>query len=223
MTDLTKTSIAVILDRSGSMGSCVNDTIGGFNTFLQKQKEQLDGAITATMSLIQFDNQYEPNYLDMRLRDVPLLTHETYQPRGGTALHDAIGRTITELGAKFARLPEHERPGKVVVLIITDGEENASREYDRERIRTMIEHQRSVYAWQFLFVGANQDGVLTGNSLGIAKGMSASYTPNHTRSLFANLASNAAAYMNTPVGAGQAVMDAALEFTDEQRAKMTTP
>ncbi len=200
------------------MSSVWDDTIGGFNAFVKTQKEQLAAGASATLSLVQFDDAYEPNYFDVPVQNVQDLSRLTYQPRGSTALLDAIGRTITDLGAKLSAMPEAVRPGKVVVLIITDGQENASKEYSQPgRIKTMIEHQRSAYAWQFVYIGANQDAITVGASMGILRSMSASYTPNNTKGLFAAAAANVSAYRSASPVAG----DADLAFTDAQRAALT--
>lgn len=174
MTKPNTTHIQFILDRSGSMSSVEDATREGFNTFVTQQRASTVG--TATMGLVQFDHAYEPNYVALPLENVPLLTRENYVPRGNTALFDAIGRTINELGARFAAMPENERPSKVVVVIQTDGFENASREFTSERVRDMILHQQEKYSWEFIFLAANQDAILSGGVLGIAASHSLSYS-----------------------------------------------
>jgi hypothetical protein len=169
------TDISIVLDRSGSMQSIRRDTIGGFNAFLQEQRA-VPGA--AAITLVQFDDQYEPVYQAMRLSDAPELTEETFVPRGSTALLDAIGRTINETGRRLAALPEPERPGKVVFVILTDGEENASREFDIQRINELIRQQREVYKWQFVFLGANQDAIASASRIGIQAGHALTYAAN---------------------------------------------
>ena len=158
------TDITIVLDRSGSMSAVRADTIGGFNTFLAEQKAEPEAA---NLSLYQFDNLYETVHSVRPLRDVPELTLQTFVPRGSTALLDAIGRTINETGARLAALPEADRPGKVLLVIMTDGEENSSHEFTRPQIFDMITHQRDNYQWQVAFIGANQDAIAVGGSLGI--------------------------------------------------------
>ncbi len=218
MTNPNKTAIAVVLDRSGSMGSCRNDTIGGFNTFLEEQ-QKLPGY--ATLTLAQFDDVYEVVYLDRPIKEVPKLTTETFVPRGSTALCDAIGRTIVTLGAKLAAMPEVDRPGKVVVVIITDGGENASHEYTREKIKALTEHQQAKYEWKFVYLGANQDAISVGSSLGMLKSMSASYSVDNTRQVFGAMGANVAGYVMA--AAYQGVGDKELAFSDEQRATLLAP
>ena len=169
------TEIAVVLDRSGSMSSIADDTIGGFNEFLKGQKE-FPGE--AKISLYQFDDVYEPVYEGKDIKEAPELTNKTYKPRGCTALFDAVGKTVNSLGDRLSKLPEEERPNKVVVAIITDGFENASKEFTRERIKEMLEHQTNVYKWLFVFLGANQDAVTTGGSYGFSGNNSMTFASN---------------------------------------------
>lgn len=166
--------ITIVLDRSGSMASVADATISGFNEFVEAQK-QIPGEVTLT--LIQFDseNSYEVVF-DRPVAEVPQLTAASYIPRGGTPLHDALGQTITNLGAKLKRKPEAERPSKIVIVTMTDGLENSSRAYNAPQIAEMIKHQREVYKWEFLFLGANQDAILTGEHLNIPAANAISYT-----------------------------------------------
>src|SRR5690349_20776387 len=170
-----KTDITIILDRSGSMESVKSDTIGGFNSFLSEQ-QKIDGE--ASLSLVQFDDQYEVVYEDKDIRDAAKLTEATFQPRGSTALLDAIGRTVNAVGGRLAALPEAERPDKVLMVIMTDGFENASHEFSAAQVSKMINHQREVYSWEFMFIGANQDAVLSANEIGIPAHAALTYAAN---------------------------------------------
>ena len=165
-------SIAIILDRSGSMASVKEGTIAGFNEFVESQKK-LPGE--ATISLFQFDDVYETVYDGIDIKNTILLTEATYQPRNITALLDAIGKTIINLGQKLNTIPEKDRPEKVIVVIQTDGYENASKEFSSLEINEMITHQREKYNWQFVFLGANQDAIMTASHLGIAANKSMTY------------------------------------------------
>jgi hypothetical protein len=169
------TYIAVVLDRSGSMESCKQPTISGFNEFLHQQKLEPGDA---RLYLAQFDHEYDLLY-DKPLREADELTGYTYQPRGMTALYDAIGRTIKTLGEKFAKQPEKERPGKVLVAIITDGYENHSTEYFRHQIADMVKEQQEKYSWRFVFIGANQDAIFTAAQMNINRGSAITYTANN--------------------------------------------
>jgi Mg-chelatase subunit ChlD len=159
------TEIAYILDRSGSMSRHVEPAVAAFNRFI-KEQASVPGEVRFT--LVLFDDQYEVLWDARPLREIPELTRKTYLPRGTTALLDAMGRTIAELGQKLAREDEAARPGQVIVAIFTDGLENASRHYTAQQIADMIAHQRDVYKWQFLFLGANQDAIATAAQYNIA-------------------------------------------------------
>lgn len=168
------TMITFVLDRSGSMGAARNATIDGFNEFIGGQNK---GAGDANVTLIQFDtgDPYEVVFDSRPVKDVPKLTVEKYVLRGGTPLHDALGHAIDSLGGTLAALPEQERPGRVVIVTLTDGLENSSHKYTAACIAQMIKHQREAYNWQFVFLGANQDAILTGERLNIPASSSLTY------------------------------------------------
>ena len=181
-----KTEIIVITDRSGSMATIVNDVIGGYNTFITEQKTV---AGEAKVTFTQFDTEYELVYAGKPLADVPLLDNKTFVPRGGTALLDAIGRTLNEQGARIANDKWAEL---VIVCIITDGEENASHEYSRDRIKEMTAHATK-NGWQFIYVGANQDAFSVARQMGVANNMTQNYAANSagTRAVYANVSASA--------------------------------
>jgi len=204
------TDISVVLDRSGSMSVVKPDTIGGFNTFLKDQKAAPG---EARLTLAQFDTEYEIVHDGKPIGDVPDLNDSTFVPRGNTALLDAIGRTINATGKRLSDMPEADRPAKVVFVIITDGQENSSREFTVGKVNEMISHQRNVYGWQFIFLGANQDAIATAAAYGIAKGSSLTYAANSvgTQALFASASSNVRTF--------RAGTNANASFTDEDRKK----
>lgn len=181
-----KSEIVCIIDRSGSMHSIVDDAIGGFNAFLEDQKK-VDGE--ATLTFVQFDNEYEVVHENKPLNDVPNLDLNTYVPRGSTALLDAIGRTIDTVGKRLSNTPEDKRPNKVIVSILTDGEENASREYTLSKIKEMITHQKEKYNWEFIFLAANQDAFSEGFKLGIDSKDTFAFAANSvgTRNAYKNM------------------------------------
>ena len=189
MTDSNLTAITVILDRSGSMEPIDKDTCGGLNAFVTEQRKA-EGR--ATMTLVRFNGTYEMDYLDKPIAEVKPLV--SLYPMGGTALNDAIGKTIDELGGRLSRLPEAERPGKVVVVIVTDGEENASHIFTAAQVKQKIEHQRHHYNWQFVFLGANQDAISNAKSLGISAANSADFSAANSRSAFMETSSNLRGY-----------------------------
>ncbi len=158
------TEIAYILDRSGSMQPMVESAITGFNSFLKDQQETPG---EANFTLVLFDDEYLLHADRSPLTDVRPLDASSYVPRGCTALLDAIGRTINNIGKQLAKTPEKDRPGKVIIAIYTDGYENASTDYTAEKIRKMIRHQTENYGWEFLFLAANEDAIATAASYGI--------------------------------------------------------
>ncbi len=175
MTQKNYTHIAAIIDRSGSMVCIAQPTVDGFNEFLKGQKA-VPGR--CTMTITQFDHEIVSTLMTDIAEVPPLVLGETYKPRGNTALLDAIGTAITKLGALFAAQEESRRPSKIIIVIQTDGQENASREYTRTQIFDMITHQREKYAWEFLFLGANQDAIQEAGAMGIPLGGALTYATN---------------------------------------------
>jgi uncharacterized protein YegL len=163
--DRSTTEIICIIDRSGSMASIRSDAIGGFNSFLDDQKA-IPGP--AALTLVQFDNTYEVIYDQQPINEVAPLDNKTFVPRGTTALLDAIGRTIDDVGHRLSKTPMKKRPSHVIVGIMTDGFENASTDYTREQVFRMITHQKTAYKWDFIFMAANQDAIQEGGRLGIS-------------------------------------------------------
>jgi len=166
------TDITVVLDRSGSMAMVEKDTKGGFDRFV---RDQADAQGSAVLTLVQFDTDYEFVHKAKPIKEIPPLQ---FQPRGATALLDAVGKAIVETGERLEKTPEHDRPGKVVFVIITDGEENSSREYKKSRISEMIKHQTDKYGWQFVFLGANQDAIKEAGDIGILATAAMTYAHN---------------------------------------------
>jgi uncharacterized protein YegL len=166
------TEIVFILDRSGSMAGLEDDTIGGFNAMIQKQKGE---AGEAYFSTVLFDNYTEVIHDRLDIRKVQLMTRREYYVRGCTALLDAVGKSIHHIGNvhKYAR--EEDRPEKTIFVITTDGMENASREYTYERVRQMIEYAKEKYGWEFLFLGANIDAAKEAARFGITEDRAANY------------------------------------------------
>jgi hypothetical protein len=166
-----KTHIICILDRSGSMSSIMDDSIGGFNTFLKKQKELPD---EATITIALFDDKYELIYDNVDIKKAEELTKKDWYPRGTTALYDAIGKTINSEKQNFIKLGK-EAPAKVLVCVVTDGHENASHEYNLETIKKLIKSCEED-DWNFIYLAANQDAFSVGTSFGISAGNTFTYT-----------------------------------------------
>jgi Mg-chelatase subunit ChlD len=204
------TDITLVIDRSGSMEAIRSDAEGGVNTFITEQAKQPG---ECRITLVQFDTEYEFLQCGVKAAECP-----PYKlvPRGSTALLDAVGRAINETGARLAAPPETERPGLVVFVITTDGEENSSKEFTREQVKKMIAHQQDVYKWQFTFLAANPEAFAEAGGMGIAADQAAQFAPGKVR--HANLATaQKVARMRGQKAKGQAVVN---EFTVEERKSM---
>ena len=202
-----ETEIVVVLDRSGSMGSIAQPTVDGLNSFINEQKAAEGEAF---VTLVQFDNQYQIDYSSQAINEVKnLINGETYVPRATTALLDAIGKTINEI--------KTERD--VIFVIITDGAENASTEFNREQIFKMIE-ERKKSGWTFLFLGANQDAISAGAAFGISASNSVNFNANmqSVNSMFTSVSNKMSSYRSAK-SAG--VTDAsAFEYTSNDRQEL---
>jgi uncharacterized protein YegL len=177
VTDTNLTEIIAIIDRSGSMESLRAETIGGYNNFIDEQKK---GPGKAIVTLVQFDDQYQVDYEGTDVNDVKPLDESTYQPRGMTALLDAVGKTIVTVGERLAKLDEDKRPGQIIFLIITDGHENSSKEYAAAKLKEMVKHQEEKYNWTFVFLGGGdiESQRDQGMSFGVAASNAYGYTPD---------------------------------------------
>ena len=181
------TELVFILDRSGSMAGLESDTIGGFNSMIEKQKKQDGGCYVST---VLFDDESEVLHDRVKLGDIPKMTDKDYTVRGSTALIDAIGGAIHHIGNihKYARredVPEH-----TMFVITTDGQENASHRYTAEQVKEMIERQKEKYGWEFLFIGANIDAAKTAARYGIGRDRAVNYNADSkgTDILFSSVA-----------------------------------
>lgn len=175
MTKQNLTEIICIVDRSGSMEVIRDHAIGGFNAFLHEQ-QALPG--DASLTLVLFDDQYDVVVDRVDIQQVPPLDQKTFVPRGATALLDAMGRTIDAVGDRLAGTPEPERPGQVIIVTLTDGEENSSRHYSRHDVFDRVAHQRDTYGWEFLFLAANQDAIAAAAALAIDAGHAVNFAAN---------------------------------------------
>lgn len=166
------TEIVFILDRSGSMSGLESDTIGGFNSFIEKQKNEEGEALIST---VLFDSSCEVIHDRVDIKNISKLTDKEYYVRGCTALLDAIGGAIHHIGNvhKYAR--EEDKPGKTIFIITTDGYENASRFYSSSEVKAMVEKQKKKYGWEFLFLGANIDAIETARGFGISEDRAVNY------------------------------------------------
>lgn len=207
------THVSLVLDRSGSMADIAADTIGGFNTLVQSQRD-IPGACSVT--LVQFDSQaIETLYDALPVHAVPRLDADTFVPRGGTPLYDAIGQTINATGKFLKNMPEDQRPAKVVFVIITDGKENSSCEFDQAKVFALIKEQREIYKWEFVFIGANQNAFAVGQSLGVAGANCLTNVANSagTSATYGALGSNLRRMRSAELNSA----DCCMSFSNEQR------
>jgi hypothetical protein len=200
--------VTIVLDESGSMEPFQQDTIGGVNRFLKEQRE-LPGK--CTLSLMKFNHEDRPVFTGRPIAEAPDLTAETYQPTGNTALLDALGRAITEAGDRFRAMSEADRPGKVIVLVVTDGEENSSRTWTKEKIKEAVERQIHIYKWEFVFLGANVDAFAEAGGLGMLG--------SHTMQTHATRQSVASSYISASLNTAKfrSGASSSMAWTDEQR------
>jgi hypothetical protein len=210
MSNSDRTLLVFLLDRSGSMQSIKSDVEGGFAAFITEQRKA-PGDCVATLA--QFDTHYELLYRGLPIDEVPPLD---LQPRGGTALLDSMGKLITDTAAQLDATPEGERPGTVIVAIMTDGHENSSQEWTHYAIKSLVE-QQTKRGWEFLYMGADQDAIEVGAQLGVQRDKSVTYGKGKARDVMAatsaNISRHRAARMQNPA----AVMDG---YSGEQRADL---
>ena len=166
------TELVFILDKSGSMSGLERDTIGGFNSMLAKQKEEPGEVIVTT---VLFDHGYELLHDRTNIQGVRPITEKEYSVGGCTALLDAVGKTINKISTSQKFVCESQRSDKVMFVIITDGMENSSKEFDHGKVKEMIETQKKEHEWEFIFLGANIDAVSTAAKIGIMANRAANY------------------------------------------------
>ena len=209
MTKPTLCEIVVVMDRSGSMEQIKNDMMGGFDNFMREQKA-VPGE--CRVSLYQFDDKYDAVFEGKPVADVPACS---LVPRGSTALVDAVGKTINAVGERLAALPEHERPEKLVFLVITDGHENASHEFTTQKVREMIARQKKDYQWQFVYLGADAKAFDEAGKIGMA--MAAQYTPTSAgaHAAYAGLSASVATMRS---GGAKATLNVPRDLTEDDEA-----
>lgn len=192
MTNPDYTHISVLVDRSGSMAMIQADAEGGLRTFMDEQFA-LPGKLTT--SLFQFDDVFDTVFR-MESSSAPA-KNWSLQPRGVTALLDGIGKSVALTGEDLTALPEDQRPGKVLFVIVTDGLENASRDWTREKVFDLITRQREDYSWEFLFLAANQDAIAAGRDIGIQFATNYQATGDGTQAVYAAASASAARYRSS--------------------------
>jgi uncharacterized protein YegL len=210
MTDNNYTHLALVVDRSGSMSTIAKDMNGGIRQLLADQAKEPGVCV---VDITTFDTEIEHPYENVRPDDVK---SDIIVPRGGTALNDAVGYTINELGERFSKMEEGDRPGLVIVVVVTDGEENSSREYTHDQIKELVERQTNEWGWQFVYLAANVDAFATGGSYGFAKGSTIAYAASGagTQNVYAATSSNVSGLR---ANMSRGVRGATIEFSDEDR------
>lgn len=212
--DKNKAELVYILDMSGSMGPLAEDTIGGYNTMIKQQKKlgEDNPEMSANVTTILFDDRYIHLYEGEDVKCVPELTDKEYSPWGMTAMLDAIGRTLIATKQKIDRLPDEQKPGTVTVTIMTDGHENASREFNWSQVQGMIKTLKEKNGWLFVFVGANIDVEKISADLGINANMARKFTASKAglKSVFASVGSGTVK-MRGAVARNEAVSQSACE------------
>ena len=204
MTNNALTLIAALLDRSGSMEACKKATETGFDELIAKQRSA-PGQANVTLSI--FDDEYDNVYANVPIAEVGKLK---LVPRNMTAMLDAVGKFITEIGEDLASQQEADRPGTVICLIMTDGMENASKEWTYDGVKALITQQREQYNWQFIFLGANIDAVDVGGRIGVPRAMAMTYNADDDDAVHATYTQTAREILHRRVGGGSG-------FSDEDR------
>jgi uncharacterized protein YegL len=204
------TDITLVVDRSGSMAQVREDAEGGVNSFIEQQAKEPGEAL---LTLVQFDTEYEFLYKGVPISQVP--KYELV-PRGMTALLDAVGRAINETGERLAKMNEQDRPGLVIFVVMTDGQENSSKEFSKTDIKAMIQRQQDTYHWHFTFLGANQDAFAEAGGMGIAAAGVANFAMDKMAAAFAGTGGKVSR-MRQQSRAGETISN---EFTEEEREEM---
>lgn len=203
--------ITIVVDRSGSMADIRDDAEGGVNAFIA---EQAKAPGDARLTLVQFDDKYEFVHRAVPVKEVPKFV---LNPRGSTALLDAVGRAITETGERLSAMPEADRPRLVAFVIVTDGHENASREFRLDKVRELITQQRDKYQWQFTFLGADDSAFAQGASLGLRAGDIGQYSAANASAAYANASSKT---LRSRMSASAGAASLASDFTEDERTQM---
>lgn len=200
MTNADYTALLLIVDRSGSMADIAEDMEGGIRTLLDEQAAQ-PGRLT--VDFVRFDDKYEHV---AKLAD-PAKVKVKISPRGSTALLDAVGRAVTEFGETLAAMPEEERPGTVLVAIVTDGLENASKEWTGAAVKALVEQQTADYSWTFTYLGANQDAISVAHHIGINPSAALTYGTADVAAMATSLSGYVTTTRSTGVAAAYSVED----------------
>ena len=211
--------VTFVIDESGSMWSKKVDVIGGFNNFIDVQKKESNGDLN--VSIYTFSDNVTLRVKNQNKDEIKHLTDEDYRPCGCTALYDALGKAITETGEELSKMDEKDRPSKVIVVVMTDGFENASQKFNKSQIKEMIEHQEGKYSWSFIYIGESLDSKADADAIGIR--MSGCYGSKGARG-FTKMMSNATtAYRSCAVATADALAcNYVQDLTNEGTNNVTT-
>lgn len=212
------TYITIVLDKSGSMQTIQADTEGGFNAFIEQQAKEPGQAL---VSLHQFDTIHTQTFSHRPINEVPPLK---LSPGGGTALLDAVARAINATQDHIEKLPQEERPASVVLVILTDGQENSSREFTQAQVKKLIEHQRDGHGWLIQYLGADVEAIDIAQGIGIDFRHALRYTGQNVNSVMASASASSSLYRGS-VAQGNDVIAAVLDsaFTQEDREEAVKP
>lgn len=207
------TETVIILDRSGSMGSCQADMEGGLNAYIEEQK---NAPGQTNVTFVRFDHTIEVVFENKPIAEVEKLKLE---PRGWTSLNDAIGIALKTVGERLAKTPEDQRPGLVDVIIVTDGGENSSKEYSSAQVKEMVETQKNIYSWKFTYLGANQDSFAVGSAYGFNANQVANYDVKHSMQMFKNVSARSMR-MKSEIATSGSISEEAMSYSSSERASM---
>lgn len=205
------TDLTMVIDRSGSMSAIKDDAEGGINQFIDNQKDHLLG--DCLLTLVQFDTKYDFVHKGKPIKDVDKYT---LVPRGNTALLDAVGRAIVETGERLKAMAEADRPGLVVFVIVTDGQENSSQEFKLAKIKEMIQHQQDAYKWQFTFLSSGLDAFGDAAAMGITRSATSPMALGSHVAGYAGASANVARMRSATMTGGKVVNS----YTDDERKAM---
>ncbi len=201
--------IVLVIDRSGSMSIIKDEAEAGVNRFIEEQKAQPG---EARLTLVHFDDQYDVVYDGVPIGNVPKYS---LAPRGMTALLDAVGRAVNTVGERLDKMPEEDRPGHVIVVIVTDGQENSSHEFTKAQVREMVDRQQSKYNWKFTYLGAGPDAYAEGMGMGVPAAAVCQFTPRNVGEVFTSASASSSSSRSASSSSRSA-----MSYTDAQRKAM---
>lgn len=207
-----------IIDKSGSMDSIIDSAISGFNEFLQDQKRVEGNALVTT---VLFSTMYQKLYEDLDIQNCEFLNKDNYKPNGGTALYDAIAKTINHEIDKLGALPVEERPEKILCVILTDGFENSSKDFSKDQIKKLVTEMKEDFKWEFIFLAANENASFAAEAMGISKGNSYAFTNDSDglNAAYSAVSFSATNYRNSKSVKMENLMDEFRQTEEDKKSK----